>query len=242
MLLSREYNRNVVEGAIVKASKIDRLKALEKVEKVKKDRPVLAITFYPMLLSITSIATKHWKTMATDSLALKLFPQQPMVAYRQPPNLKQTLCRAKLPGGKRSQRHQIGMKRCTHSCTACIHMMDTKIIKSRNGETYPMTEQFKCQTKSVIYLATCEKCKKQYVGQTGRKLHERIMEHLRYIRKGINALGEHYKNNSCDSGRHLKFQIIEQVFPNTDTMRLHREKLWIDKLQVKEPNGLNRQA
>ena len=93
-----------------------------------------------------------------------------------------------------------------------------------------------------IYLATCEKCHKQYVGQTGRKLHERIIKHLRYIKKGINALGEHYKNNTCDSGRDLKFQIIEQVFPNTDPMRLHREKLWIDKLQAKEPNGLNRMA
>ena len=77
---------------------------------------------------------------------------------------------------------------------------------------------------------------------TGRKLHERIMEHLRYIKKGINALGEHFRDNPCDSSKHLKFQIIEQVFPNEDLIRLHREKLWIDKLNVKEPNGLNRMA
>ena len=180
--------------------------------------------------------------MSMDKLSLEIFPQQPMVAYRQPPNLKQILCRAKLPTGKRVQRKKIGMRRCTVPCTACIHMLDTKTIKARNGETFQMTDQFGCQNKSVIYLATCEKCHKQYVGQTGRKLHERIMEHLRYIKKGINALGEHYKNNTCDSGRDLKFQIIEQVFPNTDPMRLHREKLWIDKLQAKEPNGLNRMA
>ena len=70
----------------------------------------------------------------------------------------------------------------------------------------------------------------------------RVMEHLRYIKKGINTLGEHYKNSTCDSNRDLKFQVIEKVFPNEDPMRLHREKFWIDRLDVMEPNGLNRRA
>ena len=68
------------------------------------------------------------------------------------------------------------------------------------------------------------------------------MEHLRYIKKGINALGEHYKNSKCDPNRDLKFQVIEKVYPNEDPMRLHREKFWIDRLNVMEPNGLNRRA
>ena len=66
--------------------------------------------------------------------------------------------------------------------------------------------------------------------------------YLRYIKKGINALGEHYKNSKCDSNRDLKFQVIEKVYPNEDPMRLHREKFWIDRLNVMEPSGLNRRA
>jgi hypothetical protein len=31
---------------------------------------------------------------------LKMFPKPPMVAYKQPPNLKSMLCRAKLPQNK----------------------------------------------------------------------------------------------------------------------------------------------
>ena len=119
---------------------------------------------------------------------------------------------------------------------------DTKTVKARNNDTYKMTGQFECQSNSVIYLATCEKCHKQYVGQTCRSLYERVMEHLRYIKKGINTLGEHYKNSTCDSNRDLKFQVREKVFPNEDPMRLHREKFWIDRLDVMEPNGLNRRA
>ena len=208
---------------------------------MKKDRTVLAVTYNPMLPSLTNIVRKHWKTMSTDQFSLEIFPNPPMVAYRQPPNLKQMLCRAKLPTGKRSKRAQTGMKRCTHQCPVSIHMMDTKVIAAKNKEKFPMTGQFGCDTTSVIYLATCEKCHKQYVGQTGRKYHDRVMEHLRYIKAEKHALGDHYKNSkNCDPNKDLKFQVIERVFPNEDHMRLHRERYWINKLNVMEPNGLNR--
>ena len=102
-----------------------------------------------------------------------------------------------------------------------------------------MTAQFGCQSQNVVYLATCEQCKIQYVGQTGRKLHERIMEHLRYIKSGINALGIHYLNSRrCESGRDLKFQVIEKVYPELEANRLQRESFWIRKLDTKE-SGLN---
>ena len=105
-----------------------------------------------------------------------------------------------------------------------------------------MNGEFGCKTTSVIYLATCEKCHKQYVGQTGRRYYDRVMDHLRYIKAGKHALGEHYKNSKCDPNKDLKFQVIERVYPNDDHMRLHREKFWIDKLDVMEPNGFNRRA
>ena len=192
MLVSRGYNKNIIIGAIQKASKIPRSEALKKVIKIKNDRPVLAITYHPTLPSLPQIVTKHWRTLSRDRNALEILPQPPMVAFRQPPNLKSMLCRAKLPNGGRSQRKQIGMQRCRHSCTPCIHLLDTKLIKAKNGDTFKMTDQFGCKSHSIVYLATCEKCKNQYVGQTGRTFHERVMEHLRYIKAGINALGEHY--------------------------------------------------
>ena len=69
------------------------------------------------------------------------------------------------------------------------------------------------------------------------------MDHLRYIKAGTNALGEHYKNSKkCDPNKEMKFQVIEKVYPNEDHMRLHREKYWIDKLDTMEPNGFNRRA
>ena len=100
-----------------------------------------------------------------------------------------------------------------------------------------MTGQYRCHIKSVVYLATCSKCKIQYVGQTGRRFYDRIMEHLRYIKKGIHALGGHFLGK-CDS-KYLLVQIIEKVTPDSEHLRLQREKHWIERLDTKIPHGLN---
>ena len=65
-----------------------------------------------------------------------------------------------------------------------------------------------------------------------------MIELLRYIWKGINTLGEHFKSG-CDR-KYLLIQVIEKVTPNSEHLRLQREKYWIEKLDTKVPYGLNR--
>ena len=76
---------------------------MEKVTKKKNDRVILAVKYHPKLPSVSKILVKHWKTMTRDNEALDAFPKPPMVAYRQPPNLKSILCRAKLPNSKNTK-------------------------------------------------------------------------------------------------------------------------------------------
>ena len=121
-------------------------------------------------------------------------------------------------------------------------MKETKVIKAKNVDTYEMTGQYGCESTSIIYVATCEKCRNQYVGQTGRRYYDRVMDHLRYIKNETHALGLHYRDSKkCDPNRDLKFQVIEKVFPDKEPVRLQREKLWIQRLDSKV-NGLNRLA
>jgi hypothetical protein len=57
-----------------------------------------------------------------------------------------------------------------------------------------------CSSTNVIYLITCNHCRFQYVGQTGRKLRDRISEHRRAIFvKGKGSapfLIKHFKNTA----------------------------------------------
>jgi hypothetical protein len=102
-----------------------------------------------------------------------------------------------------------------------------------------MTKAFNCSTKRVIYLTTRTQCNKQYVGQSDRKLKERIKEHLYNMLQKKEVTGVHYSLPG-HSHWNFKVQIIERVTPNTPTYRLEREDHWIKKLATKIPLGLNK--
>ena len=56
----------------------------------KADRVVLAIRYHPKLPSISKIIQKHWNTLVRDYELKKVFPNPPMVTFKQPPNLRST--------------------------------------------------------------------------------------------------------------------------------------------------------
>ena len=101
-----------MNAAIEKASKIPREEALKRVIKKVNDRVIFALTYHPGLPSISHILLKHWKSLVRNPDMQKVFPSPPMVAYRQPPNLKKTLVRTTLPSTKnRDQPNMIGTKK-----------------------------------------------------------------------------------------------------------------------------------
>ncbi len=90
----------------------------------------------------------------------------------------------------------------------------------------------------IIYIITCSKCSKQYVGQTGRQLKDRIYKHLNAIHNhNTTSTGEHFNIHHHSE---MKVQAIEKVTPNHPQYRLEREDFWIKKMNTKTPKGLNK--
>ena len=46
-----------------------------------------------------------------------------------------------------------------------------------------MTQLFTCISKNIVYGIICKRCDIIYIGETGRRLADRITEHIRSIRK-----------------------------------------------------------
>ena len=100
-----------------------------------------------------------------------------------------------------------------------------------------------CRKSHVVYLATCDRCGKRYVGLTVRQLHAPALEHLRPAtqRQDHTAFGDHYKTGHKDKDiPKLSFKIISQ---NHDDLRLHiEEALAIKTLKpelIKQTSGGN---
>ena len=133
------------------------------------------------------------------------------------------------------------MQPCNKPCNVCPYVDKRKTFTSNQTKlSYPLNGLFTCATSGVIYLTSCQKCKQQYIGQTGRKFGQRIMEHLNNIYHKKEANGIHYSSPNHNHND-FKVQVIEKVSPNTVNHRLEREEFWIKKLGTRAPLGLNKQ-
>ena len=108
--------------------------------------------------------------MVSDNPDLKdPFPEPPMAALRQGPNLRRILCKSKLSKKTRNptrttHRSAAGWKRCSSSgkkqCSICPYtpMTAVSVTSDVTGYRHTITTPITCDTENVVYLWTCKKC------------------------------------------------------------------------------------
>jgi hypothetical protein len=67
---------------------------LEYKEKKINKRIPLVLTYHLSLEKISGIVRHHWKEIEKSETLTKLFPEPPVVAFRRPKSIKDTLVRA----------------------------------------------------------------------------------------------------------------------------------------------------
>ena len=87
-----------------------------------------------------------------------------MVSFKSSRKMSSYLVRAKLYPIERT----VGSFRCrSKHCEVCKYITETDTFTSSvTGETYKINYRLDCNDKCLVYLLTCNKCKKQYTGQT----------------------------------------------------------------------------
>ena len=99
--------------------------------------------------------------------------------------------------------------------------------------------------KSVIYLATCKKCRVQYVGSTSNEFKVRFRNHKSAMltNKTTCELALHF--NRVEH-RMSDFIVIEKVVneseDHNDRRLLTREAFWCSQLCSLHPHGLNKRS
>jgi hypothetical protein len=73
---------------------INRNDLLEYKEKKINKRVPLVLTYHPSLEKIAGNVRHHWKEIEKSETLAKLFPEPPVVAFRRPKSIKDTLVRA----------------------------------------------------------------------------------------------------------------------------------------------------
>jgi len=221
----------------------------------------LIITFHPTLLqqndNIHNILLNEWQEFVTkqDKITTTFQNNKPKIVFKKGKTIAQHLMSAKHPPRWHEHNdddHLINnlaqllqenenidnftytIRQCKHPlCKCCAH------ISFPNHSKITLNSSMDCNSNNIIYLISCTKCKLNYIGQTKRKLKDRLNGHRTNIKHKRNtAIAIHF-NNTNHKLTHLKISPIEQIYTNIEETRLKRENFWINTLNTKYPNGLN---
>ena len=97
-LLERGYSEKIVHKEILGARAIPRDALLEKVNNQEKQNKItLNITYHPVLRDVRKILEELHVILASDDENKKVFPEVPMIGFKNNKNLKAHLLRSQLP-------------------------------------------------------------------------------------------------------------------------------------------------
>lgn len=132
-------------------------------------------------------------------------------------------------------------------CLTCKQFVPSNTFSSSifnsNSFIFCHGGEFSCKLSNIIYLITCNKCSKQYVGETIQSLHKRMNGHRSSVKAGSKTFLYDHFNTPGHSFSEATIQIIDFVDANlsSDVKNdlLILEDYWITTLGTTFPMGLN---
>ena len=118
----------------------------------------------------------------------------------------------------------------------CKYITETNTLTSSvTEETYKINHRLDCNDKCLVYLFTCNKCKKQYTGQTTDNFRGRWNKSLKVeVLKGENKYFE--SEGHTEILDDVSITLIDKTDGSNPTKR---ENYWMRTLKTYASYGLN---
>lgn len=153
---------------------------------------------------LSSSLRSLWKCYLADQNKAILGPE-PLIVFSRGENLKSILERDVRP-------HKKSIMRKCGACRWCRFISEGSYLCVFDFRyTIACPGMCNCNTKNLVYVASCTACEAFYVGKTIRRLRDRISEHVRSIRKKDihNALYLH--TTTCSNFKKFVFFVVDRV-------------------------------
>ena len=179
-LVDRGYHPSKVKTQFDKAKDTPRKDLLSPKEREKKVIFPLVVNFNPHLPNIGKII-KSYSHLIYDSPTLaQIFPKGSIIpSYRRAKTIKELLAGPKGSNYTNNDHSATGCFKCSKKCDLCKNFLkeDKIFYSARTDRYYTIRQHLGCKSKNVTYLATCKKCKVQYVGSTSNEFKVRFRNH-----------------------------------------------------------------
>ncbi|OCT84254.1 hypothetical protein XELAEV_18022402mg [Xenopus laevis] len=160
----RGYNPIIVDQYIHRAIRIPRSHLLQYKQNSEINR------------TVRKIARDLQGTFHKDERLKRIFPDPPLLAFRQPPNLNLLITRSALLNPTKNGTYPCAKKQCK----TCPHILTSgKIPILDTLEEYSIHGHYNCSSSNVVYLIQSTKCNTVglYIGETGQTLRKRNTHH-----------------------------------------------------------------
>ncbi|OCT82620.1 hypothetical protein XELAEV_18025149mg, partial [Xenopus laevis] len=180
----------VIDDQIHRTTQIPRDTLLDYKEKTENNRLPIVVTYNAKLNIIRKI--ERPATHAPYRYPTKqIFPELPLLSYRQPPNLRKMIVRSALPNTTKAGTFS------SNRCETCKYVLCKDQVAIPNTQKiFTILDYYLCASSNVVYMIICTRCSTGgiYIGETGQKLRARMNHH----RHKINT-------KSCDTpvGQHF---------------------------------------
>ena len=249
--MKRDYPEKAQRKYYKRASQYTQDQLQEVKTKESIDTPVMVTNYNPANPNIKQIIHRNWNIISNSPDCGTLFKDKPVVGFRRLPNLRDMLTNASMkypPMALEKQEPKPIIRTRLAKCTYCrliTKMIEVKCNFTHNiHQTRDLPKHITCELSNVIYLISCKKCHKQYVGETSRAFRKRMYEHKASVQKDgqITPVSHHFKSD-VHNHKDMKFSVLERCTPKfnaSNTARCRRLELsWIVKLHTLTPIGIN---
>ena len=170
-----------MEKKIAQAKKSERKTVLSRRKKTQKDEKVRMILTNNKANPPVNKWIRECKHYLMKNEHAKKLGENIQVGWKQPKNLKRTVSGINKGGPKKPPTsYNPGCSKCGRCRVSCPILEEGKYFESTNTQKkYPIKHQLNCISPFVIYLATCKKCKGQYIGKSQTKFKVRHSNHKR---------------------------------------------------------------
>lgn len=206
-----------------------------RIQKIRDDKKIIPFisTYSTTSVNINRIIKINYNHLIPNSGFLSDF--KIISAHRKNPNLKDILVRARLPT------LEMGLKTTVrHKCDSSFRYL-TFVRNSVSQLLLRITQKIHPTDHNCIYLLICDRCGKQYVGETKNSILTRLWQHRYNARHGLELhtpLMQHIQLHDWTS---IKVAGLQCNLNWTDKERKTQERKWIHLLGSRHPHGLNKQ-
>ena len=132
-------------------------------------------------------------------------------------------------------------------CRYCPLLNKTgKITSHSTGLEHKCMTNISCRSSNLIYVISCTRCHKQYVGQTMLRIKDRFVHHFRDIQISNleKSVGRHFSSTDHNGFKDISISVVEFIktpprSPKATPVRNRIERNWTHLLRTLSPQGLN---